>query len=71
MKLALQVVQIVVAILLMFAILVQAKGVGVGTIFGGEGQFYKSRRGVEKLFLIATIILSLFFVLTSILNLVV
>lgn len=71
MKLALQVVQIVVAILLMFAILVQAKGVGVGTIFGGEGQFYKSRRGVEKLFLIATIILSLFFVLTSILNLIV
>lgn len=71
MKLALQVVQIVVAILLMFAILMQAKGVGVGTIFGGEGQFYKSRRGVEKLLLIATIILSLFFVLTSILNLIV
>ncbi len=71
MKLVLQIIQIGVAALLVFAILMQAKGAGVGTIFGGEGQFYKSRRGMEKLLLIATIALSVIFAATSILNLIV
>lgn len=70
-KLALQIIQIGAAILLTLAILMQAKGAGVGTIFGGEGQFYKSRRGVEKLLMIATIFLSLIFAATSILNLII
>lgn len=71
MKLFFQFLQIVVAAALATAILMQAKGVGVGTIFGGEGQFYKSRRGVEKLLLYATIFLSLLFASISIINLIV
>jgi len=66
-----QFLQIIVATALAIAILMQAKGVGVGTIFGGEGQFYKSRRGVEKLLLYATIFLSIIFASISIINLIV
>lgn len=71
MQLVLQFTQILIAILLIGAILMQSKGVGAGTIFGGEGQFYKSRRGVEKLLLLATVVLSVIFVITSVLNLIV
>lgn len=71
MKVFFQILQIIVAVFLITTILMQAKGVGVGTIFGGEGQFYKSRRGVEKLLLYATIFFSLIFASVSILNLIV
>jgi len=71
MKIFLQFIQIATAILLVTAILLQSKSAGVGTIFGGEGQFYKSRRGVEKLLLLATVVLSVIFVVTSVLNLIV
>lgn len=69
MKIFFQAAQIIIAVLLVATILLQAKGVGVGTIFGGEGQFYKSRRGVEKLLLYATILLSIIFAATSLINL--
>lgn len=69
MKIFFQAAQIIIAVLLVTTILLQAKGVGVGTIFGGEGQFYKSRRGVEKLLLYATILLSIIFAATSLINL--
>src|SRR3989344_5662337 len=41
-------VQIVVSILLIAAILLQQKGGGLGAAFGGDGQVYRSRRGIEK-----------------------
>lgn len=44
----------------------QSKGSGLSTVFGGEGGFYRSRRGVEKLFVYLTIILAFAFLVISI-----
>ena len=61
--------QIIVSILLIALIILQAKGVGLGRAFGGTGDFYKSRRGVEKIVFNLTIVLLITFLVTSILSL--
>ena len=61
--------QIVVAVLLIGAILLQQKGVGLGAAFGGEGGIYRTKRGFEKVIFISTIILGAVFVLLAILGL--
>lgn len=63
------VAQIVVSVLLIALIVLQAKGTGLGRAWGGGGEFYKSRRGVEKIIFRATIILVFLFLLSSIVNL--
>jgi len=60
------VLQIVIAVLLVISILVQAKGVGLGATFGGEGSFYRSKRGVEKLLVYATVAFACLFFIISI-----
>jgi len=69
-KTILTIIQIIVAILLIASILIQAKGVGLSATFGGEGTFYRSRRGVEKLLLYLTIFLAFTFFVISIVGLV-
>ncbi|MEK7560117.1 MAG: preprotein translocase subunit SecG [Patescibacteria group bacterium] len=63
--------QIGVSLLLIGAVLLQQKGAGLGTAFGGSGQFYRSKRGLEKILFIATIILALVFAFTAIANLII
>ncbi|MBI2616911.1 preprotein translocase subunit SecG [Candidatus Gottesmanbacteria bacterium] len=60
------ILQIFVSSLLIVLILLQAKGVGLGRAWGGGGEFYKSRRGVEKIVFYATIVLVVLFLITSI-----
>lgn len=58
--------QIIVAILLMLSILLQNRGSGLGGVFGGGGGgVYLTKRGLEKKLFIATIVLSVIFVLLS------
>lgn len=66
MKTAILLAQIAVSILLIVVILLQAKGSGLSTVFGGEGGFYRSRRGVEKMFVYLTIILAGLFLVLSV-----
>ena len=66
MKTFLLILQIVVSTLLILVILLQAKGSGISTVFGGQGGFYRSKRGVEKLFVAATVILAFLFLVLSI-----
>jgi len=66
MKIAFDVVHILITIGLIIAILLQAKGVGLSATFGGEGAFYRSRRGVEKLLFRLTIVLAFLFMISSI-----
>ena len=54
-------IQIASAILLIIAILLQERGVGLGASFGGEGALYRTKRGVEKWIFIATIIFAVLF----------
>ncbi len=64
----LNIVQIVLAVLLAVAILLQARGTGVGLAFGGDGNVYRTRRGVEKKLHLATIVLAVFFFGVSLAN---
>lgn len=65
------VIQILISALLVFVILLQAKGTGLSATFGGEGGFYRSRRGVEKVLLYFTILLTFLFLVTALLGLVI
>jgi preprotein translocase subunit SecG len=61
----LQIIQIIVAIALTIAILMQARGAGLGSVFGGSGAVFKTRRGIDKLLFNTTIGLAIFFGLLS------
>jgi preprotein translocase subunit SecG len=61
-------IQIIISIALITVILLQARGSGLGGIFGGDSSIYKTRRGVEKTLFQATIGLSIAFFAISILN---
>jgi len=58
--------QIIVSIGLMAAILLQARGAGLGSAFGGDSSVYRSRRGIEKTLFQFTIALGVLFVIFSI-----
>jgi preprotein translocase subunit SecG len=63
MKQTLLIIQIVVSVLLIISILLQVRGSGLGNLFGNiGGEFYRSRRGIEKLLFRGTIILAILFV---------
>lgn len=69
MKAIFSISQLIVSISLIVLILLQAKGVGLGRTWGGSGEFYKSRRGVEKIIFYTTVVLVAIFLISSILNL--
>ena len=71
MRYILTIVQIIVSVLLMGAILLQTRGTGLSSSFGGGGEFYSTRRGMEKALLTATVILVALFLILSLLALVV
>lgn len=62
--------QIIISILLIGAILLQNKGQGLSSTFGGGGEFYRSKRGLEKILFLATILLACLFLITSIFSLI-
>lgn len=69
MHLFLNITQIVISVLLVALILLQQRGGGLSPVFGGEGGVYRTRRGIEKLIFIATIILAGLFLLVASINL--
>lgn len=69
MEQAILLLQIIVAILLIFVVIIQQKGAGLGSTFGGELGFYRTRRGAEKLLFYATILLSILFITFSLIGL--
>lgn len=71
MTIILLILQIIVSILLVVIILTQQEGSGIGAIFGGSESFYRSKRGVEKLFVYVTIALAILFLLLSVLQVII
>ena len=67
MKATLEIIQIIISIALVTLVLLQGKSGGLGSIFGGDGGVYKTRRGVEKVIFQATIGISAAFFLISLL----
>ena len=64
----LYVVQILFTVLLIGLILLQAKGSGLGSIFGQDGAVFRSRRGAEQLLHNLTIIFGVLFCMVSLLS---
>ena len=64
----LTIIQVILALLLTGAILLQAKGVGLGAGFGGDGNVYRTKRGIEKKLHNATILIAILFLGTSLAN---
>lgn len=62
----LSIAQIVLSVALVLAILLQVKGGGLGGIFGQADSVYRTRRGVEKTLFQLTIVLSVIFIIVSI-----
>lgn len=60
----LQIVTIIAAVLMIFAILLQQRGATLGAGFGSSGELYTTRRGVDKSLFEATIVLAVIFVLS-------
>ena len=55
------VILIVISILLIIAILMQNRGSGMGSTFGGDSAVYRTKRGAEKLLFNSTIVLAALF----------
>ncbi|OGN08626.1 MAG: preprotein translocase subunit SecG [Candidatus Yanofskybacteria bacterium RIFCSPHIGHO2_02_FULL_41_11] len=60
--------QIILALLLTITVLVQQKGSGLSSAFGGSGIEYSTKRGAEKFFFYATIVLAILFLVVSVLR---
>jgi len=61
--------QIIVSLLLVIAILLQNRGSGLSAVFGGGGNIYRTKRGLEKGLFTLTIILVFLFIAIGVLNL--
>lgn len=64
------VIQLVLAALLIAAILLQQKGSGLSGVFGGSSNIYSTKRGVDKILHTGTIAISSLFFLLSLARLV-
>jgi preprotein translocase subunit SecG len=64
---AIRVVQIILSVAVIFFILLQVRGAGLGSAFGGSSasSTFKTRRGVEKLVFNITIVFVVFFAAVS------
>ena len=64
---AIRVVQIILSVTVIVLILLQARGAGLGSAFGGSsaGSVFKTRRGVERLIFNLTVVFVILFALVS------
>lgn len=65
----LTIAQIVVTIILVILILLQQRGTALGSAFGGGGEFYTTRRGIQKKIFLGTIVSGIAFIALALLNL--
>ncbi len=61
----LQIAQVVIAVAVGASILLQARGTGLSSTFGGESTAYRSRRGLERTLFRLTVVLIVVYVAIS------
>jgi preprotein translocase subunit SecG len=66
----LQIITVVSAILSILTILLQQRGASLGAGFGSSGELFTTRRGIDKSLYEATIVLSVIFVLSILVGLI-
>ena len=62
-------VQIAISVFLIVAVLLQQKGSGLSSTFGGGMMEYSTKRGAEKVIFYATIVLAVLFIGISVIRL--
>lgn len=61
----LNIAQLIIAVSLIISILLQNRGTGLSGIFGGGGNVFAAKRGLEKKLFYATIVLATLFFVVS------
>jgi len=61
-------VQIAVSVILIVLIAIQERGAALGSSFGGGGEFYSTKRGLQKKIHYATIVIAAVFLISGVLN---
>ena len=69
MKNFLLILNIVLSVLIIIFILIQGKGAGLGSAWGGGGEMFQTRRGMEKVILRLTMAFIIVFLVVSLINL--
>jgi len=67
----LNIILIVVSVLLIICILLQSRGSGLSSLFGGGGEIYRTKRGMEKVIFTSTIVLAVLFLVLGIVRLII
>lgn len=70
MKSVISIIQIALGIFLILVIILQQKGSGLGSSFGGDLSFYRTKRGAEKLLFYGTIAIAVAFIIFSLIGLI-
>jgi preprotein translocase subunit SecG len=65
MQKTLLIIQIIVSVLLVISVLLQNRAEGLGKMFGGGGEVFRTKRGLEKFLYYFTIILIAILVILS------
>ena len=68
MKSTLLIANIILSIVIVVLILIQGRGAGLGSAWGGGGEMFQTRRGIEKITLRLTVFFIVLFFLVSIAN---
>lgn len=68
MKNILLISNIIASILIVVFILIQGRGAGLGSAWGGGGETFQTRRGIEKLTMRITVFLIIIFFVISVIN---
>ncbi len=63
------IVQSIVSLILVILILLQQRGTALGSAFGGGGESYSTRRGIQKNIYLASIVLAVVFIALALYNL--
>ena len=63
-------ITLIVSIIVTVLIFLSGRGSGLGSAWGGGGESFQTRRGVEKVLLNATILFVIVFLIISVINLV-
>jgi protein translocase SecG subunit len=70
MKQGFLILQIITGLLTIILVLLQSKGTGIGSTFGGDMGFYGTKRGAEKMLFIVTIVVATLFFVSSLLSII-
>ena len=62
--------QLIISVLLIVTVVLQSRGSDAGLAFGGGGETFRSKKGLERVLFYATIILAVLFAANSILALI-